>query len=174
MSLVVPVLAVPAILVTALVPAAGVLAGLVTGGLIAWLGGAVAIRRLERAGPETLQRLRARPATRPVREKVRRASETAPVPRSRAVARNALLLLGLLLVFPQGLAALILKLTGSVSKVWFAALYLPEPWPIPAAVGAILLGIGALFLAWRVGSPASLRGKGVPRRRPLDRDQVAR
>ncbi len=162
MSLAVPVLAAPALLVTSLVPAAGVVAGLATGVLYAWVGGAVAIRRLERAGPEMLERLRARPATlaavRPVG-----AAGRASLPRWRSIARNVFLLVGALLILPQGLAALALRLTGSDSKVWFAALYLPEPWPVPAAIGAVVLGLSAWYIAWRVGrrAPAMANATGA-------------
>ena len=157
MSLVVPVLAVPALLATGVLPVGGIVVGIATGVLIAWLGGTLAIRRLERAGPETLERLRARPAARPAARPVVGAPAHARQPRWRSIARNVLLLAGLLLVFPQGLAALILKLSGSDSKVWFAPLYLPEPWPVPAAIGAVLLGLRVLYFAWRVGRRASTR-----------------
>ena len=151
MSLAVPVLAVPAFVATSVLPAAGLPVGIVTGVLFAWVGGSIAIWRLERAGPETLERLRARPAARPAAPAVGVAPVRASLPRWRSIARNVLLLAGALLVFPQGLAALALKLTGSDSKVWFAALYLPEPWPVPAAIGAVALGLAVGFLAWRVG-----------------------
>ena len=157
MSLAVPVLAVPALLATGVLPVGGIVVGIATGVLIAWLGGTLAIRRLERAGPETLERLRARPVARPAARPVVGAPAHARQPRWRSIARNVLLLAGLLLVFPQGLAALILKLSGSDSKVWFAPLYLPEPWPVPAAIGAVLVGLAALYLAWRVGRRASTR-----------------
>jgi ABC-2 type transport system permease protein len=160
MSLAVPALAIPALLATSLVPVAGVFVGMVTGVLLAWTGGAIAIRRLERAGPETLERLRARPAARPAVPPVG-APARPSLPRWRSIARNALLLIGALLVFPQGLAALGLKLTGSDSKVWFAALYLPEPWPVPAAIGAVVLGLAAWYLAWRVGRRASARANAT-------------
>lgn len=155
MSLAVPALAVPALLATSLLPAAGVLVGVVTGVLFAWIGGSIAVWRLQRAGPEMLERLRARPAARPTVGRVDGAR--ASLPRSRSVARNVLLLLGALLIFPQGLAALGLKLAGSDSKVWFAALYLPDPWPVPFAVGAMMLGLAAWYLAWRVGHRAPPR-----------------
>jgi ABC-2 type transport system permease protein len=150
MSLVVPVLAVPAVYAASIVPAAGVLAGIASGLLLAWLGGWIAIRRLERAGPETLERLRARPAALRAPQPAG-ASAPAGLPRTRAIARNALLLAGALLVFPQGLVPLALKLSGSDARVWFAALYLPEPWPVLAAIGAVALGLAAWVLAWRVG-----------------------
>ena len=113
----------------------------------AWLGGTLAIWRLRRAGPETLEALRARPAAQRV---VEPESGEAPLSRSRSAARSLLLIAGALLVFPQGIVALILRLSGSESRVWFAALYLPDPWPVPAAM-AILVGLGAWYLAWRIG-----------------------
>jgi signal transduction histidine kinase len=49
--------------------------------------------------------------------------------------------IGWLPLFPQGLAALVLKLTGQQDLSWFYALYLPEPWQWPAIVFNIVLGI---------------------------------
>ena len=155
MSLAVPALAIPAVVAAAASPILGLVAGLATGGVYAWLGGSLAIWRLRRAGPETLERLRSRPAPRP--SAATRATE-APSSRWRSVGRNVLLLAGALLVFPQGLAALGLKLSGSESRVWFAALYLPEPWPVAAAIAAIVLGLGAWYLAWRISRPAPRHG----------------
>ena len=164
MSLAVPVLAVPALLATSVLPAAGVLVGIATGVLFAWAGGWIAIWRLERAGPEMLERLRARPAARPAVPPAGGAPVRASLPPGRSIVRNVLLLVGALLVFPQGLAALGLKLTGSDSKVWFAALYLPEPWPVPAAVGAVVAGLAAWYLAWRVGHRAQASAKDAGQR----------
>jgi ABC-2 type transport system permease protein len=164
MSLAVPALAIPALLAASVMPAAGLPVGIVTGVVFAWLGGSIAIWRLERAGPETLERLRARPAARPAVPPVGGAEGQVSLPRWRSIARNLLLLVAALLVFPQGLAALALKLTGSDSKVWFAALYLPDPWPVPAAIGAVVLGLGAGYLAWRVGRRAPARTDAAGRR----------
>ncbi len=181
MSLAVPALAIPAVLAAAVNPVLGLVVGLATGAAYAWLGGAIAAWRLERAGPETLERLRSRPA--PQKPPAARGGQT-PVSRWRSMARNVLLLAGALLVFPQGIAALGLRMSGSESKVWFAALYLPEPWPVPAAVASIALGVGACYLAWRVGrrppraTPARARAgpvipakprRGAHRRRPPGR-----
>lgn len=168
MSLAVPVLAIPALIATGALPAFGVVVGIATGVLIAWLGGALAVRRLERAGPETLEHLRARPAARPPMRDAVDARDR--LPRWRSVARNVLLLAGLLLVFPQGLAPLVLKLGGSDSRVWFAALYLPEPWSIPAAIGALLVGLATVYLAWRVGR----RPKSIDRTRRSDGHEADR
>ena len=164
MALAVPILAVPALVATSVVPPAGVLVGIATGVLFAWAGGSIAIWRLERAGPEMLERLRARPAARPAVPPAGGAPVRASLPRGRSIARNVLLLVGALLVFPQGLAALALRLTGSDSKVWFAALYLPEPWPVPAAVGAVVAGLAAWYLAWRVGRRARVNAKDAGQR----------
>jgi ABC-2 type transport system permease protein len=148
MTLGVPVLALPASIVALAAAPAGVLVGVVTGVVYAWIGGALAIWRLRRAGPETLEALRARPAAQRV---VATEPGEVPLSRSRSAARSVLFIAGALLVFPQGIVAIIIRLTGSESRLWFAALYLPDPWPIPAAIGAILLGLGAWYVAWRIG-----------------------
>lgn len=49
--------------------------------------------------------------------------------------------LGWLPLFPQGMAALVLKLTGQSELSWFYALYLPEPWQWPAIIFNIVLGV---------------------------------
>ena len=43
-----------------------------------------------------------------------------------------------------------MKLSGDVARVWFLALYLPEPWQWPTIAFMALLGIGALVFAWRM------------------------
>jgi ABC-2 type transport system permease protein len=62
-----------------------------------------------------------------------------------------LVIAGALLIFPQGLVALILYAVGTTEPLWFLALYVPEPWPIPVAVASIALGAVAWYGAWRLG-----------------------
>ncbi len=151
MCMAVPALAVPALLVTGVGgPVAGILVGLATGIACAWLGGAIAIWRLRTAGPEVLGRLRAQPAARPATVDGTGASGRA-IPRWRSFASMVLVIAGALLVFPQGIVALILYALGTTEPLWFLALYVPEPWPIPVAVASIALGVAAWYAAWRLG-----------------------
>jgi ABC-2 type transport system permease protein len=158
MSLGVPLMAAPAMLVVPVSPIAGLVAGLVTGVAYAWIGGTLAIWRLRVAGPEVLERLRARPAAKPAAPGASAGSRPA-LSRRRSIARNLLLIAGALLFFPQGIVPIILSLSGSESQLWFVALYLPEPWPIPAAIAAIVLGCGSWYAAWRLGRVS--RGGGT-------------
>ena len=163
--LVVPLLAVPAVvpLVQGLPAGAAILVGVATGVAYAWLGGALAAWRLQRAGPETLERLRARPAARRT-AKAATGGGRPSLSRSRSILRNLLLLAGALLVFPQGIVALVLRATGSVERLWFGALYLPEPWPVPAAIASIALGVAAWYAAWRLGRTPAGTARQAPQR----------
>ncbi|MEV6860652.1 histidine kinase [Streptosporangium subroseum] len=49
--------------------------------------------------------------------------------------------IGWLPLFPQGLVAMVLKLTGQQDLSWFYALYLPKPWQWPAIIFNIVLGV---------------------------------
>lgn len=152
MSLAVPALAIPALLVTGWAGAvAGILVGLATGIVCAWLGGWVAIWRLRTAGPEVLERLRARPPARRSTTLDAAGAGRPAVARWRSVASMVLVIAGALLIFPQGLVALILYAVGTTEPLWFLALYVPEPWPIPVAVASIALGAVAWYGAWRLG-----------------------
>jgi ABC-2 type transport system permease protein len=147
MTILVPLLASPAIFVAyagrTLNPTfawLGLPVGIITGMAYGrWLG-ALAGRRLARRGPELLERMRARPMTEPAR-----ARGVGGVP-GRAWAA---VLVGSVLIFPQGLVPLALVLTNSASRLWFIPRYLPEPWPIPAIGAFILAGLAAYVLAWR-------------------------
>ncbi len=46
-----------------------------------------------------------------------------------------------------------LELTGGVARVWFLALYMPDPWEWPTIALMATLGIGALVLAARAYAP---------------------
>jgi len=125
---------------------AGVSVGMVTGFLLAWGLGAIAVKRLETKGPELLDLLRhGRPS------KTRAAGgggwlgELPPgLPGKVALACWSLFWLPL---FPQGLAPLVVKLTGSDVKSWFLALYLPEPLQWPVIFAMIALGVGLTYAA---------------------------
>ncbi|WP_326826559.1 sensor histidine kinase [Streptosporangium sp. NBC_01756] len=49
--------------------------------------------------------------------------------------------LGWLPLFPQGLVAMVLKITGFDDKGWFLAFHLPEPWQWPVIIFNIALGL---------------------------------
>ena len=147
MTILVPLLACPAILVayagSTLNPAyawLGLPVGVITGMAYGWWFGRLAGRRLARLGPELLQRMRARPMTEPARTR-----GVGEVPGRAWVA----VLVGSLLIFPQGLVPLALLLTSSASRLWFVPLYLPEPWRVPAIVAFVLAGLAACGLGWR-------------------------
>ncbi len=117
----------------------GLPVGIITGLASGWWLGKLAARRLARRGPELLERMRARPMA------SARTRGVGEVPGRASVA----VLVGSLLIFPQGLVPLALRLTNSASRLWFVPRYLPEPWPIPAIVAFVLAGLAAYVLAWR-------------------------
>ena len=47
-----------------------------------------------------------------------------------------------------------MKLSGDVARVWFLALYLPEPWQWPAIALMALVAAGCFAVAWRVYAAA--------------------
>ena len=148
MTFLVPLVAVPALVVAAIASADGAPAiwlglrvGIVTGLAAVWAGGRLAAWRLERAGPELLERMRSRPPTR----RATAASAKTKVPASAWVA----ILVGSILLFPQSVAPALLRVSGSESRLWFAPLYLPDPLQPLAIVGLGLLGALAYVYAWR-------------------------
>lgn len=147
MTILVPFLVAPVILITGAASTvdprfgwSGVLLGIAAGTAYGWWLGALAIRRLRRRGPELLERMRARPAPESARG---RGSDQVEMRSWVAI------LVGTLLLFPQGLVPLVLFLSRSDSRLWFLPLYLPPPWPIPAVLACIGCGIAAYWLAWR-------------------------
>jgi ABC-2 type transport system permease protein len=126
---------------------AGVLAGIATGVLLYWLGGRIAARRLRERGAELMDLLQLGPPARPG------GTLAVQLPRRRSAARNALWLIGILLIAPQGLVPIGFNLLGvdPEVKVWFAARYLPGHLQIPVAAGLIALGLLAIWLAVAAG-----------------------
>jgi ABC-2 type transport system permease protein len=147
------VLAAPAVLAVALLPPPthwlGVLVGLLTAALCAWGIGGVAVGHLARNGPEVLDRMRARPAQRaPAPAAV--VTEGGPGAKSALVstAVGLLVTVGVILLVPQGLVALVFSLVGSDVRSWFLALYLHGGLQLTAAFVFAVLGASVLVAAW--------------------------
>lgn len=127
----------------------GSLVGLVTGIGVAWWFGHIAAQRLEKRGPELLSLMR--------HGKIQEVRETTP---GKAVVRPTFLssmpqwkqfvffmlcpAIGSLIFFAQGLVPLIIRLSGSHTRVWFLALYLPAAWQWPVIIFMLLLGLAIL------------------------------
>ncbi|MFI6802909.1 hypothetical protein [Streptosporangium canum] len=122
---------------------ASVPAGLLVGVVCHVWFGALAARRLREKGPDLLQLMRSgkRPAVAdaPGTAQAPSAFETMGV-KSRFLMWGSMAV-GVLALFPQGLAPLGIKLSGSTDRVWFLALYLPDPWQWPVIAGMILIGL---------------------------------
>ena len=63
-------------------------------------------------------------------------------------------LVGCIALFPQALVPAAMKLSGDVARVWFLALYLPEPWQWPTIAFMALVAAGCFAVAWRVYAAA--------------------
>ncbi|WP_410671424.1 hypothetical protein [Amycolatopsis sp. cmx-4-68] len=136
----------------------GVVAGIVLGAAYAWLFGRLAYRRLETAGPEILDLMR-----KGVRAEVKIAGEeTGDEPEAEkkddlSGGQNALValfvLIGILLVIPQGLVSLALSLFGAPLPGWFLVDHVPAGLRVLTALGSIVLGLcsfGVVVLMHRV------------------------
>lgn len=139
---------------------AGVVVGVLAGVGSAWGLGELAVRRLTDHGPELLTRLRGGPdplgpaprvATHPASGDRAAGDPTAGDPvaagRRRPGAGLAWLLVFLcwIPIFPQGLVAMVFKLTGTSHRAWFLALYLPRPLQWPVLVLMVVLGLAMLL-----------------------------
>ncbi|MFC4114441.1 hypothetical protein [Nonomuraea zeae] len=118
----------------------------------AWFG-VLAARRLRAQGPDLLQLMRSgkRPAVADRETRAPSAFETMGAKRQLLMWGS--MAVGILGLFPQGLVPLGIKLSGSADRVWFLALYMPEPWQWPVIAGMILIGLAgfggmlAIYLA---------------------------
>ncbi|MCC3282922.1 hypothetical protein [Arthrobacter caoxuetaonis] len=141
---------------------AGVLAGASTGVLLAWGLGRLAAARLVRTGPELLQLMRTRHAA--------PAKTAGPTQEPELTGRESTLVLlgwiaGPLAGIAQGLVPAVLKLTGNTDvRVWFLAMYLPEPWGWLTSIGMMLLGAALTRMALQVRRRAA--GNAVPEAAP--------
>ncbi len=72
-----------------------------------------------------------------------------PVPKmstGRSVLVTFLWIAGWIPLFPQGLIPLWMIINDSDTRLWFAALHLPDPWRIPVAVAFTLFGVAMLAI----------------------------
>lgn len=139
---------------------AGVLVGVLVGAVLAWGLGRLAAARLQRTAPEMLLLMRSgRPASstdarEDEDEDALTGWETALVTVSWT--------LGVLAVVPQGLLTMLFKLTGNHDvRVWFLAMYLPEPWGRLTSIGMVLLGACLIWIASQVWRRASARQRAA-------------
>jgi ABC-2 type transport system permease protein len=148
--------ALPAVGVVALVEAGeggalawlGVPAALLTGVLAYAFLGSSAAASLARRGPELLHLMRAgRPQGAPPGGA---AAALEAMPASRRRLLSASVLVGCIALFPQALVPAAMKLADDSARVWFLALYVPEPWQWPVIALMALLGAGAFLFAWRL------------------------
>ncbi|MGC5015946.1 hypothetical protein ACLQ2R_34720 [Streptosporangium sp. DT93] len=134
--------AAPAAITAALYGWAGVAVGVLTG--VLWYRGLglLAERRLLAHGPELLNMMRTgrRPSSGPAGTPGARTGFE-DLPRHEQIIVGLCFTFGAIPLFPQGLVAGYLKATGSPTRAWFLALYLP-PWlQWPTIVFMVLLGV---------------------------------
>ncbi|WP_326954592.1 hypothetical protein [Amycolatopsis sp. NBC_01286] len=139
---------------------AGVAAGLLTGAFYYWLFGRLAYRRLEKAGPEILDLMRkgVRTEVKVSADEPAEGEEEEPAkkddlsgPQNAAVA--LFVLLGVLLVIPQGFVSLGLSLFGATLPGWFLVAHVAPGLRVLVAIGSIVLGacsFGTVVLMHRV------------------------
>ncbi|GAA4958860.1 hypothetical protein [Actinoplanes utahensis] len=128
-----------------LVTWSAVAVGLATGALLTYWGGRQAGRRLRATGPELLAAMRGG-GTVTVTTRAGRATTAAKLPKGKSALVTAMWTLCWIPLIPQGLLPLFMIFNGSESRIWFAALYLSDPWRIPAAAAFIALGTAMLTL----------------------------
>lgn len=144
---------------------AGVVVGVLEGVLLGWGLGRIAHLRLRKRGPELLQTLRGRgdsapgEAEEPEETSAHRIGEEGEGEGALFVrvgrnldtmssgAGTLMTVLGLTFWLPlyQGAMSLVALVAGTTDRSWHLPLYLPDPWPLPAALGMLLLG--ALMVA---------------------------
>lgn len=132
---------------------AGVAVGMAVGAVVAWMLGGLAGRRLERQGPELLLLMRSGRQAASARADGPGEGSTAP---ARSTIAKALIMAlwaaGVVALVPQGLLTIVLKVTGAHDvRVWFLAMYAPEPWGWLTSLGMIALGGGLTWIAYRLG-----------------------
>ncbi|MBN6054947.1 hypothetical protein JYK22_23625, partial [Nonomuraea sp. RK-328] len=162
MLVTVPATALPAAAAVLVHPWAGAPVGLATGALCAWWFGRIAQDRLETNGTELLNLMKHGTTPRAVRDRKGSAPDLPLVHRIAVVACHCVAWLPL---FPQGLVPLVMKVVGAPARVWFLALYLPEPWQWPTIVLMISTGLlmygYAFLIPLRYSSPVEEPRDGV-------------
>jgi hypothetical protein len=143
---------------------AGVPVGVATGVLLyVWLGH-LGYRRLETRGPELLAKMRVGRSSKP---RAAGRADTKVTGKKAAIVGFGIPL-GAILLFPQGIVPVVLKLAHQARvRVWFLPLYLPEPLQWPACFVMIALGVavGCLVLVTvrtHVTGPARAGEPGRP------------
>jgi ABC-2 type transport system permease protein len=124
--------------------------GLATGVFLAWWLGRVASSRLRAHGPEMLFLLRTGRAAKTVA-----AATKVDAPKVKLSGRESLVavlcwILGALCLFPQGVLPVVILLADADLKLWFLALYFPDPLRWPVAILMVLLGSLLLYHAIRL------------------------
>jgi hypothetical protein len=119
-----------------------------TGIVLPWWFGRLASRRLETRGPELLSLMRSGKSNEAKAPDTKatgaRPTFLSTMPRWKSILFLLCPSLGSIALIPQGLVPLLIKLSGSSSRVWFLALYLPTAWQWPVIVSMLLLGLGIL------------------------------
>ena len=121
---------------------------MLTGVLAYAVFGRLAQRALTDRGPELLYLMRVGKEHRA--EVGSEVSVLDAMPRSRRRLLLVSAVVGCIALFPQALVPAAMKLSGDVAEVWFLALYMPDGWQWPTIAFMLVLGVGALLLAWRV------------------------
>jgi hypothetical protein len=146
--------------------------GLATGVFLGWGLGRVAINRLRAKGPELLFLMRTGRAAKTVAA----ATTKVDMPKVKLSGRESLVavlswILGPLCLFPQGVVPVVILLADADLKLWFLALYLPDPLRWPGAILMALLGIFLFYQAIRLTIKSSRPAKAkITRIRQLDLD----
>ncbi|MDG4793722.1 hypothetical protein [Micromonospora sp. WMMD1082] len=136
----------------------GVLVGVLVGALLAWGLGRLAAVRLARTAPEMLLLMRSGRAPSDTGTSPDTTADESPLTGRDLLVETTCWVLGAIAVLPQGLLTMLFKLTGNHDvRVWFLAMYLPEPWGWLTSIGMVLLGAYLLWFAARV---RRTRGQG--------------
>lgn len=127
---------------------AGLAVGAVTGVLSYALLGRTAHRSLAQRGPELLYLMRTG------KEQRTKAAEGVTFLQAMPAYRRRLFwssfFVGCIALFPQALVPLLMKASGSVAKVWFLALYMPDAWQWPVIAMMFALGLLSFGLAAKI------------------------
>lgn len=122
---------------------AGVLVSTAIGALLTWGLGRLAAARLEHTGPEMLLLMRSgRHTSDSTPDEAAEGDEEEPTLTGRDIAlMTTCWTIGPLIAIAQGLVPMLFKITGNHDvRVWFLAMYLPEPWGWLTSIGMVLIG----------------------------------